>query len=122
MKGFFAAILIACSAWVSAAELTIVTPDGAKDVVKTSVLMERFPGEVIETANPWSPDRSTYEGIDLVALLENYGLSNVPVRLVAADNYSVVLQPGELGELKRTVLATQKMARPCHVETLGRRG
>lgn len=108
MKAWMAGVFLMLSGWASAAELTIVSPGGQSETVKTSVLMERFPGETIETANPWSPDRAVYEGIDLQALLEAYELSDQPVRLVAADNYSVVLQPGELEQLKRTVLATTK--------------
>lgn len=103
---FVLGLLFASSALAS--ELTIVAASGETETVKTTVLAERFPAEPVVTANPWAPAQGTYKGIDLSALLDHYGLAGMSVRLSALDNYSVVMNPGDVADFKNPILAIEK--------------
>lgn len=105
-------LLMSFSLVAQASELSIIDSTGERHIVKTKLLEEKFPREPIMTANPWAPEVHEYSGIDLAALLEHYGLDQGPVRLIALDNYSVILQPGELASLNNPILATRKDAKP----------
>lgn len=119
MKLIFALCLSLASLAASATSLTIISKDGVRDVVETAVLAERFPGQAFTTTNPWVPTPVEYAGIDLAALLIAYGLDDVPVRLGAVDNYSVIMQPGELAGLQQSVLAISKDGVPLSRRDFG---
>ncbi|MGB0964559.1 MAG: hypothetical protein ACPGU3_00240 [Litorivicinus sp.] len=106
------ALVMGISLSATAADLSIVDGQGERHIVKTQWLMEQFPAEPIITKNPWAPEVHTYEGIDMAALLAHYGLDQAPVRLIALDNYSVIMQPGELDALRSPILALQKDGKP----------
>lgn len=106
------ALALSVSLSVSASELSIVDGSGERHVVKTQLLEQQFPASPIITANPWAPDVHKYGGIDIAALLEHYQLSDKRVRLIALDNYSVILEPGEIETLRQPILATSKDDRP----------
>lgn len=108
MRAIIASVLLFLGLTAGASELSIVKPDGSRETIKTTLLAEQFPTDPIQTANPWAPAKANYEGIDLNALLQHYGLNNMPVRLSALDNYSVVLNPGELETYGYPMLAISK--------------
>ena len=97
---------------VMADELSIIDSQGERHLVKTHLLAQQFPAAPVVTANPWAPEVHQYTGINIESLLDHYGLADTRVRLIDLDNYSVVLEPGELATLRQPILATQKDGRP----------
>lgn len=112
MVRWIVGLLMSVSLLAQASELSIIDAQGERHIVKTQWLEETFPANPIVTANPWAPEVHEYSGVDLSALLAHYGLAENPVRLIALDNYSVILQPGELEQLQNPILATRKDAKP----------
>ncbi len=108
MFRWMCALVMGFSLSVQAADLSIVDAKGERHIIKTTKLMEQFPADPIVTKNPWAPDTHTYTGIDMQALLEHYGLADQALRLIALDNYSVIMQPGEIQSLQSPILAVEK--------------
>ncbi|MGF1737216.1 oxidoreductase [Photobacterium satsumensis] len=85
---------IAFTAWGQSIPLAIAgyTPSGEKLTHELArEQLEQLPQTTLSTDLPWLKQSATFEGVRLLTLLEHFNLSTSKLKLLALNDYSVVI-------------------------------